>query len=101
MASERGALYCGRCDDSVPAIRVWHGWKWCWRVWLWGLAIMLALTPLLAYDFCVLIPGMMAYMVAGSPLFQLARTRPVCSRCSLELEEGKTSATPLRPKVTG
>lgn len=90
------SLYCRRCDDAVRPIRVWHGWKWCWRVYLVGLVIMLALTPFLAYDFCILIPGMMVYLLAGSPLRQLARTPPVCRRCSLDLEEGVTTGTPLR-----
>ncbi len=98
MSEHDASLYCGRCDDSVSPIRVWHGWKWCLRVWLVGFAVMIAMTPLLAYDFCVLIPGMMVYMVAGSSLWQLAGTRPVCRRCSLELTEGVTSGTPLRPK---
>lgn len=59
---------------------------------------MVAATPFLAYDFCVLIPSMMLYMVAGSPLRVLARTPPVCRRCSFELVEGMTQGTPLRPK---
>lgn len=92
------ALYCPRCDASVGVIRVWSGWKWCWRVWLAGLVVLLALTPLLAYDFCVLIPGMMVYIAAGGPLRHLARTAPVCRRCSLELVEGQTSGTPMPRK---
>lgn len=88
-------LYCARCDASVPVIRVWSGWKWCWRVWLTGFLMMIAMTPLLAYDFCVIIPGMMVYIAAGGPLYHLARTRPVCRRCSLELDEGRTTGTPL------
>jgi hypothetical protein len=97
--SEPGLLYCPRCDTSVQALRPWRGWKHCWRVWLGGLAVMLALTPLLAYDFCVLIPGMMVYLSAGGPLWHLQRTQPVCRKCSLELVEGVTSGTPLRPKL--
>jgi hypothetical protein len=98
MSGPDTALYCPRCDASVHPIRVWHGWKHCFRVWLGGLVVMLAMTPLLAYDFCVLIPGMMLYMVAGSPLRHLARTAPVCRRCSLDLVEGVTTGAPLRAK---
>lgn len=101
MGSPRAsALDCGRCDAVVDPIRVWHGWNWCWRAWLCGLVVVVAMAPLLAYDFCVLIPGMMIYIAAGGPLRTLARTAPVCRRCSLELVEGVTTGKPLRPKRT-
>jgi hypothetical protein len=98
VAINASDLYCPRCDSSVGVIRVWHGWKWCWRVWLGGLIVLLAMTPLIAYDFCILIPGMMVYISAGGPLWQLSRTRPVCRKCSLELMEGETTGTPMKRK---
>lgn len=96
MSGDGASLYCPRCDRSVVPIRVWRGFKWCWRAWVVGFSIMLVMTPFLAYDFCVLIPGMMIYTVAGSPLRALARTAPACRRCSLDLEEGRTTGTPLK-----
>ncbi|MEQ8460832.1 MAG: hypothetical protein RLO52_20245 [Sandaracinaceae bacterium] len=93
-----GDLYCPRCDDSVGVLREWSGWKWCWRAWVAGACVMLAATPLLAYDFCVIIPSMMLYLVAGSSLRMLARQRPVCRRCSFELTEGCLSGEPLQRK---
>jgi len=93
-----GDLYCPRCDERVGVLREWGGWKWCWRVWIAGAVVMLAATPFLAYDFCVMIPCMMLYLVAGSSLRMLAKQRPVCRRCSLELTEGTFSGEPLRSR---
>lgn len=91
-----GELYCPRCDASVGVIRVWHGWRWCWRIWFAGAVALFAMTPLLAWDFCVVIPSMMLYVAAGGPLYHLSRTKPVCRKCSLELVEGQLTGTPMK-----
>ena len=95
MARQEGALYCGRCDAQVRAIRPWGGWGTAWTIWKIGLAFVLALTPLLASDYCIMLPSMMIYLVAGGRLREQARTRPVCTRCSLELTEGVVTGTAL------
>lgn len=88
MASDVGPLYCVRCDHDVDPIRTWRGFRVGWTIWRIGLVGVLALSPLLASDYCVMLPSMMFYLAAGGPLRALARTRPVCPRCSLELEHG-------------
>lgn len=98
MARHEGALYCRRCDDLVRPLRPWRGWGISWTVWKVGLIGVLALSPLLASDYCVMLPSMMIYLVAGGRLRELARTRPVCRRCSLELTEGVLAGSALRPK---
>lgn len=100
MAKLEGELYCARCDGLVLPIRPWRGWPIGWTVWKVGLVGVLALSPLLASDYCVMLPSMMLYLAAGGPLRSLARTRPVCRRCSLELTEGTVSGAPLRPKAS-
>ena len=96
MPPSDGLLYCARCDDAVSAIRPWPWWGACWNVWKVGLVVMLLLTPFFAYDFCVLIPSMMIYLLAGSPLRVLAHQPPICRVCSFELEKGVTSGTAVR-----
>lgn len=92
MAKLEGPLYCRRCEALVASIRPWRGWKPAWLVWKVGVVGVIAMTPLLASDFCVMLPSMMLYLAAGGPLRAYARTRPVCRRCSLELTEGQTAA---------
>jgi hypothetical protein len=91
MAKREGPLYCRRCVALVPSIRPWHGWKPAWTAWKVGVVGVIAMTPLLASDFCVMLPSMMVYLTAGGPLRAYAKTRPVCRRCSLELTEGETA----------
>jgi hypothetical protein len=89
MANSEGPLYCRRCDALVGSIRPWRGWKPAWTAWKIGLVVVLALFPLLASDYCIMLPSMMVYLAAGGPLREYAKTRPVCRRCSLELTEGE------------
>lgn len=91
-----GPLYCRRCDALVPAIRPWRGWRHAWTIWKVGLVGVLALSPLLASDYCVMLPSMMLYLAAGGSLRGYAKTQPVCRRCSLELTEGVLTGTALR-----
>lgn len=88
MAKLESPLYCDRCEGLVPPLRPWRGWRPAWNAWKIGLVGVLALFPVLATDFCIMLPGMMLYLSAGGPLRMYARERPVCRRCSLELTEG-------------
>lgn len=92
MPDADGALYCARCDRLVPTLRPWRGWRTSWTIWKIGLVGVLALSPLL------MLPSMMVYLVAGGRLREQARARPVCRRCSLELEEGVVAGAPLRAR---
>ncbi|HBQ15234.1 MAG TPA: hypothetical protein DEF51_30295 [Myxococcales bacterium] len=77
--------YCPRCDEDVRVIAPWSGWPKAWRAWLGGLGVMAVAAPFVAWDFCVMQPSMMAYLLAGGIVRHHARARPVCRRCSLEL----------------
>ncbi len=79
-------LHCPRCDAERRVIQPWRGWKPAWLAWKVGVVGVLALTPLLASDFCVMLPSMMLYLASGGILRGLARQLPVCSRCSLEID---------------
>ena len=78
--------YCPRCDEVVSPIRPWRGWPAAWRAWIAGFFVVLALTPFIAWDFCIMQPSIMLYLAAGGTLWRLSRERPVCNRCSLELD---------------
>ena len=51
------------------------------------------LFPFMASDYCVMIPTMMALILAGSPLHRFAGEKPTCRRCSLELDPGRKAGT--------
>lgn len=82
----------------MPAIVPWRGWPFAWRAWIAGLLVMLAAAPFIAWDFCVVQPSMMLYLTAGGLVRQLAREKPVCSACSLELDERVRGGTGIRVK---
>lgn len=81
-----GPLHCPRCDASVRAIHPWRGWKPAWLAWKVGLVGVICMMPLLASDYCVMLPSTMLYLTAGGLLRGFAREKPVCTRCSLELD---------------
>ena len=85
-------MYCRRCDDAVRVLRPWRGWKTALIVWYCVMGAMTLLFPFMASDYCVMIPTMMLMILAGSPLHAFAREKPVCARCSLELDEGGVAA---------
>ena len=97
MAVER-TMYCRRCDDAVEPIRPWSGWKPALMVWYVAIGGLVLLFPLMASDYCVMIPTMMAIILAGSPLHRLAREKPVCSVCSLELDPTRKAGTGVRAR---
>jgi hypothetical protein len=82
-------MYCRRCDDAVPVIVPWSGWKPALYVWYVMMGFLVLLFPVMASDYCVMIPTMMALILAGSPLHRYAREKPVCLRCSLELDDAR------------
>lgn len=96
-------MYCRRCDDAVPVIRPWPYWRYCLFVWYGMIGLIVLLFPVMASDYCVMIPTMMAIILAGSPLHRLAKEKPVCRVCSLELDPTKAAGTAVRtrPRVPG
>jgi hypothetical protein len=87
--SSEPTLYCRRCDAQVEVIRPWRGWKAALIVWYGVMCVVVVLSPMMAADYCVMIPTMMAIILAGSPLHRLAKEKPVCRTCSLEIVEEK------------
>jgi hypothetical protein len=83
----RKTLYCSRCDDAVSALMPWHGWKNALRGWAVGVGVLAVLSPFWSVDWCIMIPSAFAYLVAGSVLLRLSREKPVCSVCSLDLDD--------------
>ncbi len=93
--------HCPRCDDTVETLRPARVWKPALRAWyvlMLGLAVAF---PIMASDFCVMLPTMMALILAGSPLHRLARERPSCLRCSYEFDDGFGSGTGVRIRPIG
>lgn len=94
-------LFCPRCDDAVRTIDPWRGWKPLWVAWRVGFVGILVGFPILASDYCVMLPSTMLYLAAGGILRGYARERPVCRRCSLELDEAARGGTTIRPRAAG
>lgn len=90
--------YCPRCDESVRAISPWRGWKPLWTAWKVGFVVVLCCFPILAADYCVMLPSTMLYLVGGGLLRGYAREKPVCRRCSLELDAAVLGGTAVRPR---
>lgn len=91
-------MYCRRCDDAVPVIRPWPHWRYCLGVWYGMIGLIVLLFPVMASDYCVMIPTMMAIILAGSPLHRLAKEKPVCKVCSLELDPPREGGTAVKPR---
>lgn len=77
----------------------WGGWKNALRVWAIGVVVLGVLSPFWSADFCIMIPSAFAYLVAGSVLWRLAREKPVCTVCSLDLDES-SGGTAVRARAT-
>lgn len=96
---ERKTLYCARCDDAVVALMPWHGWKNARRAWFVGVVALALLSPFWGADYCIMIPSAFAYLLAGSVLFRLAKEKPVCSVCSLDIDVDAKGGSLVRPRA--
>lgn len=96
MSASEPTMHCRRCDEVVPVIKPWRGWKPSLYVWYGAIVVLVFLSPFMASDFCAMIPTMMTIILAGSPLHRLAKEKPVCRVCSLELdpERAKMEVSP-------
>ena len=88
MKRPRPRAHCPRCDESVPTLLPWSGWKTAWRVWVGGAGLMFLTLPFFVWDPCVAQPSVMLYLTAGGILWNQRRRAAVCGRCSLELGGG-------------
>jgi hypothetical protein len=89
-------MHCPRCDDRVPVLRPWRGWRPARIAWWVGAVIWVSLFPIIAGDYCVMLPSFMAYLIAGGPIHSMAKQKIQCRRCSLELD-GTPGGTGVRP----
>jgi hypothetical protein len=90
-------LYCPRCDEDVPIIAPWRGWKYALGAWYAVIGFLVVLFPFYAFDYCVLLPSVMLIAFAGGPLLRFAREKPVCRHCSFELDP-RRGGTAVRPR---
>lgn len=86
-----GRLYCRRCASEVPALLPWRGWNYVRYGWYGTIAVMLTVSPIMAADYCIMIPTMMGIILAGSTVHWISAQKPVCQICSLDLELPKKS----------
>jgi hypothetical protein len=77
---------CPRCKTAVRPIRPWPHWRKVRMAYFGGLGLALCGGPVILADGFILIPTLMLYISAIGPLNSLARVRPVCRRCSAELD---------------
>ena len=92
-------MYCRRCDDVVSAIVPWPGWNRLKIAWWVGVVTITLLFPMLAADYCVMLPSSFAYVFAGGTLYRLAAEQPLCRNCSLPLEPGRAGGTGVHRKL--
>jgi len=74
--------FCLRCDHEV-AVEYQHSAaqrRW-WRLYFLVPVFLLPASPMLASDFAVCIPLMMAYMVGVGPVLAIIREQPTCGDC--------------------
>lgn len=86
LGESDGVLPCKRCRRDVPAILPWPGWQVARYGWYATIGVMLFAFPVMAADYCVMIPTMMGIILAGSTVHAYAKQKPVCKLCSLELD---------------
>lgn len=90
--------YCWRCDDITEARVPWPHWRTVKIGWFATIAVMTLGFPMLSSDFCVMIPSMMAIIIAGSPIFRYAKELPSCCTCSAVLDPKRHAGTGVRAK---
>ncbi len=90
--------YCWRCDDVVETRAPWPHWQKVKIGWFATVGTMMLGFPILSSDFCVMIPSMMAIIIAGSPIFRYASELPSCCTCSAVLDPKRHAGTGVRAK---
>jgi hypothetical protein len=88
---------CPRCYSEEEVLRPWPGFRVARRIWLGGLAVIAALSPILFSDLFVMIPMTMAFLFAGGPVLEHARQTPTCRECGLSRPHPGWHETPCRP----
>ena len=90
--------YCWRCDDVVEIQEPWPHWQKVKIEWFCVIGVITFAFPIMASDYCMMIPTMMAIIIAGSPIFRYASELPSCCTCSAVLDPKRHAGTGVRAK---
>lgn len=80
-------MFCPRCAAVGPADAPWPHWRKVRNAYVASAFLIAAAGPILAADYCVMIPSAFIYMTAWGPLNGLASERPTCRKCGGIVEE--------------
>ena len=93
-------MHCTRCARDVvveyqhsEAARRW------WRLFFLVPVVLLPASPILASDFVVCLPLMMAYMLGFGPVLAIVRERPTCSECGALILPPEREGPPARSRA--
>jgi hypothetical protein len=73
--------HCARCHRVGDATWPWTGWHVLRNLWLCGIGLLLAMSPIIMADIYVVLPLSLVFVSAIGPLSSLTRIRPTCLRC--------------------
>lgn len=73
--------HCPRCRQDVRTVRPWPHWRKVRYGYFAGLGLALCGAPVILADAFVLIPCLIAYIVAIGPLNSLVAKLPTCAQC--------------------
>jgi hypothetical protein len=73
--------HCPRCDADVPVDAPWPHWRKIKIVYVTSLVLLLVVGPIMAVDYCVMIPSAILYLGAWGPINGHASERPTCRVC--------------------
>lgn len=90
--------FCPRCDEEVPILRPWPGFRVLWWAWCGVVSLLAVLLPFYFLDVCVMVPSAMLIALAGGPLRRLSSERPICRVCSAEIDTSRRGGTGVRVK---
>lgn len=74
-------MHCPRCDADRTVDAPWPHWRKVRAAYLVSVVGLLAIGPVLAVDYCVMIPSAFIYMTAWGPLNGLAQEPITCRKC--------------------
>lgn len=84
--------YCPRCDADVLADAPWPHWRKVRAVYVALVAVIIVLGPVLAVDYCVMIPSAFIFMTAWGPLNGLVAEKATCRTCGGIAEDVRPGA---------
>ena len=73
--------HCPRCDTDVPVDEPWPHWRKIKIAYVTSLVLLLVVGPIMAVDYCVMIPSAILYLGAWGPINGHAAERSTCRVC--------------------